>query len=366
MAMRRVIGLMSGTSLDGVDAAMIETDGVDIAGFGPSVFVAYSEADQSILLAAVGLWPGEDAGLLAAAGAVIHDRHLAALAGLPTADLIGFHGQTLAHDPAQRRTHQLGDGAVLAQATGIRTVWDFRTADMANGGQGAPLVPFYHFALARRAGLRAPVAFLNIGGVANVTWVDPARERPEEPGALLAFDTGPGNAVLNDFIRLRTGAGYDDGGRIAAQGQVDNRLVAAWLHGGYFARKPPKSLDRNDFHRVLHDVAQMATADGAATLTAFAAQGMAAAAQHFPRAIAGLYVCGGGRRNSTLMAMLQDSLPMEVLPVEAAGLDGDMLEAQAFAWLAARLACGLPISAPDTTGCLTPTSGGKIADPPQS
>jgi anhydro-N-acetylmuramic acid kinase len=357
----KALGLMSGTSMDGVDAAVVETDGEAIAAFGPSAFRAYDEAMREAVRAALGRWPGE-AGVEAAEAAV-RAAHAAAVAGFPDAELVGFHAQTLAHEPGGRGTHQVGRGDLLAVETGRTVVWDFRSADVASGGEGAPLAPFFHFACAKRSGAAAPVAFLNIGGVANVTWVDPRAERPEEAGALVAFDTGPGNALLDDFLRARRGQPYDEGGAVAAGGRADERVLARVAEHPYLQRPPPKSLDRLDFHHLLEAVAGLSTEDGAATLAAVTAACVAAGARHFPEAPARWLVCGGGRRNRTLMRLIAAATNAIVEPVEAAGLDGDMLEAQAFAFLAVRVLRGLPTSAPSTTGARLPVSGGRISRP---
>ncbi len=357
------LGLMSGTSMDGVDAAVVETDGDAVAGFGRSGFVAYERGEQAALAAAQGLWPDGDRARLQAAGEVVLARHAEIAAGFPEAAVVGFHGQTLAHAPAEGRTHQLGDGAALARALARPVVWDFRTADVASGGEGAPLVPVFHFACARRIGVTAPVAFLNIGGVANVTYVDPTRPDPGDGGALLAFDTGPGNALIDDFVRMRTGAGRDDGGGLAAAGQADAALVAEFLCHPYFARPAPKSLDRNDFAGFLPRLDGLSTEDGAATLAAITAASVAASVSLMPATPTRWLVCGGGRLNAALMAMLGRASNAPVAPVEAAGLDGDMLEAQAFAYLAVRVMRGLPTSYPATTGARLPVSGGRISRP---
>lgn len=356
----RALGLMSGTSLDGVDAAMVETDGEVIAGFGRSAFRPYEEATRAVLRGALGRWPGEG---VEAAEAAVRASHAEAVRGFPEAELVGFHGQTLAHEPGGRGTHQVGRGDLLTAETGLPVVWDFRTADVASGGEGAPLVPFFHFACARRIGAGAPVAFLNIGGVANVTWVDPRADAPEAPGALVAFDTGPGNALLDDFIGARLGWSRDEGGAVAAAGRADERVLAALMAHPYLERKPPKSLDRLDFHAALEAVAPLSTEDGAATLAALTAACVAEGARHFPEPAARWLVCGGGRHNRTLMRLLAERSNAPVDPVEAVGLDGDMLEAQAFAFLAVRVLRGLPTSSPATTGCRVPVSGGRISRP---
>jgi anhydro-N-acetylmuramic acid kinase len=353
------LGAMSGTSLDGVDAAMVLTDGRDVLAFGPTAYRPYSPAERAVLRAALGRWPGE-AGVDAAAE-VVETAHAEVLARFSGAAVVGFHGQTLAHDPAGRRTHQAGCGAVLAEALGLPVVWDFRTADVALGGQGAPLAPFYHFALARRIG--APVAFLNLGGVGNLTLADPARGLPEAEGACLAFDTGPANAPVDDLMAARRGLTRDEGGALAAQGVPDEAVLARFLGHPFFARMPPKSLDRNDFPDLVADVAGLGDADAAATLTAAAARAVAAGLAHLPAPPDRVLVGGGGRHNATLMAMLAAALPCPVAPVEAAGLDGDMLEAQAFAHLAVRVMRGLPTSCRGTTGVAAAVGGGQISRP---
>jgi anhydro-N-acetylmuramic acid kinase len=360
-ALMRVLGLMSGTSMDGVDAALVETDGEAIAGFGRTAFRPYAPAEREAIRAALGAWPGDPA--VAAAEDAVRRAHAALIVDFPEAEAVGFHGQTLAHEPAGRGTHQTGRGDLLAAETGRVVVWDFRSADVASGGEGAPLVPFFHFALARRIGAEAPVAFLNIGGVANVTWVDPRAPAPEVPGALLAFDTGPGNALIDDFLRARLGRPFDDRGAIAADGQVDAGVLAALARHPYLERPPPKSLDRLDFHPLLEAVAPLPTEDGAATLAAVTAACIAAGARHLPEPPSRWLLCGGGRLNATLAGMIAGTTNAPVDPVEAVGLDGDMLEAQAFAFLAARVLRGLPTSAPGTTGARMPVCGGRVSRP---
>ncbi|WP_417244192.1 anhydro-N-acetylmuramic acid kinase [Celeribacter sp.] len=354
-----VAGCMSGTSLDGVDVALVKTDGVEIAAFGDSHFRAYAPAEQSLLRAALGTWDAS-----AETVELIETAHAEALSCLSEPfDLIGFHGQTFNHDPDNNRTYQAGDGAVLAEVTGVPVVWDFRSADVEMGGQGAPLAPFYHHALARHMRATAPVAFLNMGGVGNLTWVDPAVADPAAQGALVAFDTGPANAPVNDLMQARRGKPYDADGALAAKGTPDMAIVAQGLAHGFFLKIPPKSLDRNDFHDILTAVDALSDADAAATLTAFAAACVARAMEHCPRPPEAVYVCGGGRHNATLMAMLAAGVDCPVAPVEVVGLDGDMLEAQAFAFLAARVKRGLPTSAPSTTGVAAAIGGGRVSRP---
>lgn len=353
------LGAMSGTSLDGVDAAVIRTDGEVIESFGGSRYRPYSDAERAVLKAALGRWPGEG---LEAALAVVQRAHEEALDGID-ADLVGFHGQTLAHEPGGRGTHQLGDGAALAEALGKPVVWDFRSSDVRLGGQGAPLAPFYHFACARWIGATGPVAFLNLGGVGNITWIDPRKPGPEAEGALLAFDTGPANAPLNDLMQERRGLPYDRDGALAQGGDVAEGALELFLDEGYFLKIPPKSLDRNDFSVMLDLVRELDDADAAATMCAMMASAVMRGMEHCPTAPEVIYVTGGGRHNPVMMRMLTVSLDCPVLPVEDVGLDGDMLEAQAFAFLAVRVARGLPTSAPGTTGVRALVGGGEISRP---
>jgi len=356
----RALGAMSGTSLDGVDAAVLETDGVRIIGFGPHGYRSYGTDEQAALRAALGQWDGPT---LPPAQEIVMAAHHALLATFPDVDLIGFHGQTVAHAPRTRGTLQLGDGAALAQALTVPVVWDFRSSDVELGGEGAPLAPFFHFACAKWMGADAPVAFLNLGGVGNITWVDPTFERPEETGALLAFDTGPANAPLNDLMQARLGLPYDKGGALAAQGMVETGALELFLAEPFFSRIPPKSLDRNDFAEMVALVNELSDADAAATLTAMCAAGVAEAMQHCPRSPSRVLVTGGGRNNPVLMKMLEVSLDCPVRPVEDVGLDGDMLEAQAFAYLAVRVARGMPTSCPGTTGVRAAVGGGTLSIP---
>ncbi len=356
----RAIGLMSGTSMDGVDVAALETDGETVGWTGPSVTVPYDPALRARLDRAVRAPedPGHD---LAALARDLTDAHAAAVeAFLPTLpparrriEVVGFHGHTLFHRPAERRTCQLGDGGRLAARPGIDVVYDFRSADVAAGGQGAPLAPVYHRALA--AALAKPVAILNLGGVGNVTWIGEA-----EP---IAFDTGPGNGLIDDWVCALTGRPYDEGGRIAAAGWIDEARLAGMLAQAYFDQPPPKSLDRLDF--TLATVEGLGLEDGAATLAAFTARAVARAREHLPAPPRRWLITGGGRHNATLMRLLAEVLGVPVEPIEAIGADGDGLEAQAFAFLAVRTLRGLPISFPATTGAPRPLCGGRLARAPR-
>jgi anhydro-N-acetylmuramic acid kinase len=355
--MPRVIGLMSGTSLDGVDAAWIETDGHRVAAFGPAATIPYDDVLRRdlrrILDRAPSLDPS-DSGLLHAT-ARLTDYHVQAVQAVARdADLVGFHGQTILHRPEQRRTWQIGDAQRLADRIGLPVAFDFRSADVAAGGQGAPLAPVYHAALAHV--LPKPLAVLNIGGVANVTWIGTG-------GALVAFDTGPGNGPLDDWVTRHTGASFDREGALARSGRVDQAVLARLVSHPYFSRPAPKSLDRLDFSAAIaaSGLNALSAADGAATLVAFTAA--AASASRFPEPPRRWLVCGGGRRNPAIMEALAQASPVPVEPVEAEGWDGDALEAQCFGFLAVRAMLGLPLSFPGTTGVPAPMAGGIVLRP---
>jgi anhydro-N-acetylmuramic acid kinase len=263
--------------------------------------------------------------------------------------LVGLHGQTILHRPRERFTRQLCDGARAAKSLGIDVVNDFRSADVAAGGEGAPLVPLYHAAIS--AGLERPLTLLNWGGVGNVTYLAP-------DGSIAAFDTGPANALIDDFLSRRRGVSFDEGGALAASGTVDRTMVDAFLEDPYFDRPPPKSLDRNHFHAITCAVDALSDADGAATLAAFTVEATAASMRHFREAPTRWLVCGGGRRNLALMRALAQKLHVKVEPIEAIGYDGDVIEAQCFAYLGLRSRRGWPLSLPMTTGVPAPLTGG--------
>ena len=353
------LGTMSGTSLDGVDAAMLQTDGHTISAFGPHAYRAYTDTERETIRAAFGQWPGDPA--VAQATEVVESAHAEVLSRFSGAEVLGFHGQTLAHDPAGRGTHQAGNGALLAELLGLTTVWDFRSNDVRLGGQGAPLAPFFHHACARWARVTEPLAFLNLGGVGNLTWVDPAIAAPEQ--ACLAFDTGPANAPINDLMQTRRNLAHDDGGTLAAMGTPDEGIIARFLQQPYFFRMPPKSLDRNDFNALLADVHLLSDADAAATLTHAAAASVARGLEHFPKPVTRILATGGGRHNATLMHALRQRTRLPIAPVDDIGLNGDMLEAQAFAYLAVRVLRGLPTSGPQTTGVAAAVGGGQVSRP---
>jgi len=356
--MSTAIGAISGTSMDGIDVALVRTDGMARVEPGPGMTVPWEPGLKARLL-----------GLLADPSVAERDP-LAEMEGLVTAafaqavaalmaqeglrrgdvDLVGLHGQTVYHRPERRFTRQLGDGGQAAVLLGIDTVSAFRLDDVAAGGQGAPFAPLYHAALAET--LEKPLVVLNWGGVGNVTWLDGAR--------VLAFDTGPASAMIDDLVRRRLGIPFDEGGLVAASGTVDAAMVEAWMTHPFFDLPAPKSLDRQDFHERTRVVERLGTEDAAATLAAFTTLATAAALRQMPSAPKRWLVTGGGRHNATLMAGLERLVGVKVEPVEAVGWQGDLIEAQCFGYLAVRSARGLPLSLPSTTGVPAPMPGGRL------
>jgi anhydro-N-acetylmuramic acid kinase len=365
MASLTALGLMSGTSLDGVDVALIETDGERIARFGPVGYRPYAEGERGLLRRALAAATGltdraARPGVLAEAEALVTHAHAEAVEDFLRAHrldrrdigVVGFHGQTVLHRPERRLTVQIGDGAALARRIGVPVVYDLRAADVAAEGHWAPLVPVFHRALVKNLQHPYPVAVLNVGGVANVSYIDGAD--------LVACDTGPGNALIDDFMMTRTGAPYDRDGAAAARGRVAEAWLAAALAHPFFAAPPPKSLDRNAFASL--DASRLSNEDGAATLTAFTAAAVAAVVPLLPRPPRSWIVAGGGARNPTMMRMLAGRLaPASVETAQTLGWSSDAIEAQAFAFLAVRSLNGLPITFPGTTGAPRPMSGGVLA-----
>ncbi|MGJ4939542.1 anhydro-N-acetylmuramic acid kinase [Bradyrhizobium sp. HKCCYLS1011] len=362
------LGLMSGTSLDGVDVALLETDGRRIKAFGPTGYRPYSASERSLLRQALTEAVHLDSrearpGALRAAEEAVTVAHAEAVAAFlaqnrlaaQDIDIIGFHGQTVLHRPERRLTVQIGDAAVLAKVIHVPVMHDFRAADVEAGGQGAPFVPVYHRALVQSLGREGPVAVVNIGGVSNITYIDGEQ-------TLIACDTGPGNALLDDFMVRTTGQAFDQDGRMAALGTADEAWVAQALARPFFKLPPPKSLDRNDFADLA--LGGVSPADGAATLTAFTAAAIAQIVPLLPKVPRSWIICGGGARNLTMMQMLRQLLaPATVESAEAFGWSADAIEAQAFGFLAARGMKGLPLSYPTTTGVTMPMTGGMIARP---
>ena len=360
------IGLMSGTSMDGIDLAVLLTDGDAIVRRGPSLFVPYEAAfrrriEEGLEDAKTIRMRAERPGDLGALERDITLRHAEAVARfLPSLkafhpELIGFHGQTVLHRPAQKLTVQIGDATALAKAIHIPVMYDFRAADVEAGGQGAPLVPVYHRALAQSLEREGPIVVVNIGGVSNITYIDGT-------DVLIACDTGPGNALLDDYMFRKMSQPFDCEGRLAAQGAVDVPWVIRALEHPFFALPPPKSLDRNDFASLV--LREMPPADGAATLTAFTAEAIARIVPLLPKEPKSWIVAGGGARNLTMLRMLRERLqPATVESADVLGWSADAIEAQAFGFLAARGLKGLPLSYPGTTGVPIPMTGGLIARP---
>lgn len=357
------IGAISGTSMDGIDVALIRSDGRSRVETGPGATFPYP-AEVADALRKLIAEPQRALEPLVELEAAVTDAHVTAVEAFmsqfgvdrSTVALVGLHGQTVLHRPRERFTRQLGDGARAAAALGIDVVNDFRAADVAAGGEGAPLVPLYHAAMS--AELERPLTLLNWGGVGNVTYLGPE-------GEIVAFDTGPANALIDDFVARRLGVSHDEGGALAASGRVDQALLERFMQDGYFDRPPPKSLDRNHFHAVMQAVEALGDADGAATLAAFTVEATAAATRHFAAKAERWLVCGGGRRNLTLMRALAERLEARVEPIEAIGFDGDVVEAQCFAYLALRSRQGLPLSLPTTTGAPQPLTGGVFWPAPR-
>ncbi len=352
----RAIGLMSGTSLDGVDAAWIETDGERIRHFGPTVMLRYEDglrADLRHLLDLAPTLTPDDPFLQQVEERLTCDHAIAVSMVGRSADVIGFHGQTILHAPEAHRTWQIGDAALLAHMARVPVAYDFRSTDVAAGGQGAPFAPLFHAALAHD--LPKPLLVINIGGVANITWLGAS-------GEIIACDTGPGNGPLDDLAQKHLGLPYDKDGALAASGQVDDARLAILLAHPYFVRPAPKSLDRLTFSGLIDRAIEgLRPADAAATLAAFSATAIARAP--VPAPPLRVLVAGGGRHNKRLMQLLAEQFPAPVQPVEAAGWNGDALEAQCFAYLAVRSLRGLPLSLPSTTGVPEPLTGGRLAMP---
>lgn len=349
----RAIGLMSGTSMDGIDAALITTDGEIVKSHGASYFLAYSEETKRLIRQAI-ITERPHSRL---------EQHLTTLHALAvirllkkaklhpkSIDVIGFHGQTIVHKPEQHYTLQIGDGPQLAKLLKIPVIYNFRSADVEAGGQGAPLVPVYHRAITASA--PHPLAVVNIGGVANMTWIG-------EDYTVCAFDTGPGNALINDSMKRLFGLDYDPQGSYAAKGSANEHILSQLLSHPYFSSPPPKSLDRNSFATLVSIVAKLSPYDQIATLTAFTAKSILGAAKLTPNEPKAWLICGGGRHNHTLFGMLNDNLKENsIKPIDYMSLNGDMIEAYAFGFLAVRSLRKLPLTYPETTGVKTPMLGG--------
>jgi anhydro-N-acetylmuramic acid kinase len=354
----KAIGVISGTSMDGIDVSIVETDGDAFVRPGPGQTFSYPEGLRKQLQSLIAEPARAQSEPLEDLEQAVTRAHLDAIrrfmgeAGVTAEEigLVGFHGQTVYHRPETRFTRQLGIGSKVAEELGIDTVDRFRHADVASGGEGAPFVPLYHRALA--SGLAQPLMILNLGGVGNVTYID--------GDTVIAFDTGPASALLDDFVLRRRGLSFDENGQLAGSGQADAALVAEFMRNPFFDRPAPKSLDRQDFHARAKGVEALSDENGAATLAEFTIESVVASLRHVPGRPQRWLVTGGGRRNAHFMRRLQERLQVPVDPVETVGWNGDFLEAQAFGYLAVRSTLGLPLSLPTTTGVPHPMPGGEL------
>ncbi len=361
------LGLMSGTSLDGVDGAVIRTDGEKVYGFGASLDVAYSSSHKNTLAEATQAalrwkFSGPKPNSLLNAQTVVDRSHIKVVSRLwlnskSKIDVIGYHGQTMVHLPPEKsvtgQTLQIGDGQKFADKFDVPCIYDFRTADVEAGGQGAPLAPIYHKALCKYSNLTGNTIVLNLGGVGNFTWIG--------AGPLMASDTGPANGPLDTWLESH-GKGYDKNGEFSRIGNIDFGRIDKWIGADFFQISTPKSADRYDFD-VMHDMIGLSLEDGAATLAAFCALSVKKTLSQLPQGPDQIIVCGGGRKNTTIMNMLRAEMSCSVKTAEDVGWQGDFIEAQAFAYLAVRSKLGLPISFPETTGAPEPMTGGRIAYP---
>jgi anhydro-N-acetylmuramic acid kinase len=370
MKMRWYIGLMTGTVLDGnVDVAFLRTDGKIIEEFGYYNLMPYDEKVKDLIIKAIDeaqIWNfnGPEPEIFSKTEAALTNSQTVAvqrcikLSGIDENEIeaVGFHGQTVLHRAPNKsskgKTRQLGDGQTMANKLGIPVVYDFRTNDMKEGGQGAPLCPIYHAALLKKIGETSNTAILNLGGLGNLSFSS------EECG-LIAFDTGPANAPLNDWIKLSNIGEMDVNGEIAAKGKVNESKLSEVLADPYFEISFPKSLDRFSFsHRIAEG---MSIEDGAATLTALAAAAVAKGVDLLPVRPKQLIVSGGGRKNLTMMQEISIRANIKVEAADKYNWRGDAIEAECFAFLAARTLANLPISYPKTTGVAEPMVGGIIA-----
>ncbi len=381
------VGLMSGTSLDGIDAALLKTDGsqfIQPIGF---YYYPYENSFRERIKTAIEQFKHQrifDAKveqelteLHAKTVERLLQQHSIAFAEI---DLIGFHGHTLFHAPHEKLTKQMGDGMYLAKLTGCDVVYDFRSGDVLAGGQGAPLVPFYHDVLANTAleDRDYPVAFLNIGGVANVTVIKTSSDTLNKSSGdalttgsrdrIIAFDTGPGNALMNTLVQSFSDYDYDKDGEIAASGKPKMELVNRWLEHSFFKKEPPKSLDYMQFSQTLNDVRDMALPDALATQLFFVVNSVKSAMEKIEEHPKHIFVCGGGRHNKHLLLQLKHHIRCDIsscdsLTISAKPVNGDAMEAEAFAYLAVRSMLGLPISSPKTTGIRPPAQAGGVFCP---
>lgn len=354
------VGMMSGTSLDGIDVAAIETDGKKIFQKKEGATYPYTDAFQNKLKSILGeTSPTAEIEKIERELTELHakafEKYIKKIGfNAKEIDLIGFHGHTIMHRPPSRfkdpATWQIGDGAYLRTLTGIPVIYDMRKNDLMHGGEGAPLVPLYQKSLVE--GMDLPLAIINIGGISNVAWIGPQDQ-------ILAFDMGPGNALLDQWVNQKLNKRFDEEGHLARQGKVDEKIIRLFQDHPYFKQKPPKSLDRLDFS--LESVADLSAEDGAATLVEMTARSIEKGVSFFPKKPKQYIITGGGRLNKALMQRISDVLaPVPVKTTEALGWDGDFIEAEAFAFLAVRALKKHPLTLPTTTGVKKPVSGGVL------
>ena len=368
------IGLMSGTSLDGVDVAAIKTDGDRKIEIGPALFVPYSRASKVFARRAIkAALEGRDGSAeIAEAQAHLTRANAEAVAQFLAEtgadareiDVIGYHGQTILHRPKRNpesvgRTWQLGDGEKLAALCGIDVVHEFRADDVAAGGEGAPLTPVYHAARVAALGRSGPIAVVNIGGVSNLTYVAPGAADED----LLSFDCGPGNCLIDEWMEVKNGRAMDEDGAAALAGAAHEETVRLMLLHPFIRRAPPKSADRHDF--TLDPQARFSVEDGAATLAAVTARAISESVRFLDAPPAAWIVAGGGRRNGAILAALRGHCAAPVLLAEEVGWRGDFLEAECFAYLAVRSLAGAPITFPRTTRAPRPMTGGRCSRAPK-
>lgn len=356
----RALGLMSSTEINGAAAALIETDGIDMPVKGRSFIVPYEEAFEDKIREIRNHRDRFSADELQKVGEELTNFHAGVVRELLNEgekfEVIGFSGHILFHNPQEAESLALGSGQLLADLTGIKVVSGFRRSDLLAGGQGSPLLPVFHEVIA--ANLPKPVAVINIDGISRLTWLG-------SNGEMLAFDTGPGLAPVNDWVLRHGGQNSDYNGRLAALGQINGHVLAAMMRHKYFAKYPPKAFDRNGFRDKLEHLEALKLADGAATATALTAESIAySMALYLPEMPKILVVCGSGADNPTLMRFLRQRFEyVEVISSAELGWRPDTSQAQAIAFLAARRLHHLPISFPTTTGVPEPLVGGEIYFP---
>jgi anhydro-N-acetylmuramic acid kinase len=352
-----ILGCMSGTSLDGIDLAILTTDGVDEIEYGQTYYRAYSDEERDVIRASLGQRAPND--ITRVAEQAVTNAHIDAIQKFRAAHNIhfghiAFHGQTIAHDPAKKFTWQIGDAGALARAINCPVIYDFRGDDVAMGGQGAPLLPVYHRALMMKVGIKLPSAVINIGGVSNITYLS-------QDDDFIAFDCGAGNALIDDVMKQYFDCAYDKDGAIARAGQIDDSVLNALLNHSFFNAPYPKSLDRNAWD--LSCLNNLSPQNRVTTLTAFTVHGVARGINMLPQKPLSIYITGGGRHNKYMMELIANETGIPVHSVDTLGWNGDFMEAQGFAYMAARFLKQLPISFPMTTGAPHPMTGGKIILP---